>query len=85
MKTPKPTTLVLETIYPRGHVPGGPVKVEVLVDTKPRIGGPRFQVVAQRGEGRGTRTYHAWTLREAIQEADTVCEALAVKPAEAAA
>lgn len=77
--------ILLQTTYPRGHAPGGEVKVEIYVETKPRVGGPRFKVIAQRGEGRGSRTYLAWTLREAMEESDTVCEALAVATAEAAA
>lgn len=79
----KSTEITLETTYPRGHEPGGLVKVEILVDSKPRVGGPRFKVVAHRGEGRGLRTYLAWTLREAINEANTVLDALAVEPAPA--
>lgn len=80
----KNTKILLETSYPRGYPAGGKVRVETSIDSKPRIGGPRFEVIKYAADGT-SHCWQLWTLREAVKQADTALALLALAQPEAAA
>ena len=62
----KNTKILLETTYPRGYPAGGKVRVETSVESKPRIGGPRYEVIKYAADGT-SHAWQLWTLREAAK------------------